>query len=78
MSKQPTLFDRGPRRSPRVMMHVFDASDIGPCEVEIGGHQVRLECRRCGHRTGWLAVANATEGKRGKPCPECNEGAQHG
>lgn len=69
---QAKLFDKG-RRKPRVMMHVCDAGDHGCLVDSPGEHIVRFECPRCGYGTGWVTVANVTEGKRGKPCPRCNE-----
>lgn len=63
---------RKPRATPRRMMHVIDASG---CSFGDGGpHDVRFRCRHCGLETGWERVGNVTEGKRGKPCPKCNEG----
>lgn len=35
-------------------------------------------CSKCGHETDWLVCANATEVKRGLPCPHCNASDAHG
>ena len=53
-----------PRHPRRVMMHVVDA---GPGDW---GDIVRLECRKCGHGTGWSEELPGD--KRGRPCPICN------
>lgn len=60
-----------PRAKPRVMAHVFDAGCS--CETELA----RFECKRCGWQSDWLSVASISEGKRGVPCPKCNQGAPH-
>lgn len=60
-----------PRAKPRVMAHVFDAGCS--CETELA----RFECKRCGWQSDWLSVASISEGKRGVPCPKCNQGATH-
>ena len=73
---QQLLFEpepQKPRAKPRVMMHVVDA---GPGDVD-DGHLVQFECPRCGNRPeDWDHVRTVSEGKRGKPCPKCNSGAQ--
>lgn len=74
MGTQTTLFDFPPRkRKPRrQIMHVIDAdTDCACCDAD-HSHNVRFACKSCGHETGWIRVANVTEGKRGKPCPKCN------
>jgi DNA-directed RNA polymerase subunit RPC12/RpoP len=70
-NKRRNLFDAGekPRRSPRRMMHVIDAS--GDCS-DPGSHSVVFQCSKCDHKTGWLKVDSVSEGKRGIPCPICN------
>lgn len=54
-------------------MHVVDA---GYSDGRAGfvGDCVQLECRRCGHNTGWIPMRTVTEEKRGRPCPQCNKG----
>jgi hypothetical protein len=73
MLKAPLLFDPAEFRPPpiprRHLMHVFDA---GPDDGE-ASHLVRFTCKRCGYETGWVRVESVTEGRRGKPCPTCNE-----
>lgn len=58
------------RRSPTHRMHVMDAGDD-----EAGELIARFECNRCGATTGWEAVRNVAEGRRGLPCPTCNKTA---
>lgn len=70
-NKTPTLFDLGPRRSPRVLMRVIDA---GEGSHHAGRFAVYLECPRCGHQTGWCEVRSVTEA-RTQPCPKCNQRA---
>jgi hypothetical protein len=69
-AKHPTLFEipSEPRAKPRVMMHTIDAGagDELPCRVH-------FQCGKCGHDDGWHEVATWTEGKRGLPCPKCNQ-----
>jgi Zn finger protein HypA/HybF involved in hydrogenase expression len=60
------LFPQSPRRPRRVLMHVVDAMG---CESKT----VQMECRKCGHRTDWIAFDTFTETKR-VPCPTCNGG----
>lgn len=77
---QPTLFDNTrPRRPRRVLMHVIDAGPWDGCGEpgRLGSHLVRMQCPRCGHETDWIGVQSVTEGRRGKPCPECNATHQH-
>jgi hypothetical protein len=59
-----------PRKAPEKLMHVCDAG--GCCDEDGSGAMVRMQCKRCGHETGWLYLATVTEAKRGKPCPVCN------
>lgn len=72
MPKTPDMFAEltPPRKAPKKLMHVSDAS--GCCTDEGDGAMVRMQCKRCGHETGWLHLATVTEAKRGKPCPVCN------
>lgn len=52
-----------PRAPRRKLMHVIDA----------GQGMVLLECRHCGHDTGWIPEELPTSAyKRGIPCPKCN------
>jgi len=51
------------------MMHVIDAG-----YMDGRGDVVELECRKCGHNTGWVPSRTVSEEKRGRPCPLCNEG----
>lgn len=57
------------RAKRRQIMHVIDAGETG--FESNGNHSVRLKCDKCGHETEWIEVATATEGRRGKPCPQC-------
>jgi hypothetical protein len=66
MARQPDLFDRPPRRAPRVMMH---AEDCG--EFPDGKMAVFLVCPKCGHKTGWV-YGDWLDMRRGRPCPVCN------
>lgn len=66
-ARQKELFER-PRKARRVLMHVVDAG-IGE-----KGLIVNFVCLRCGHDAGWWEVTSVSEGKRGMPCPICNEG----
>lgn len=62
---KPQLFTRAeaPRRPPRKLMHVVDAGD--GC--------INLECKHCGHNTGWIKeTETTTRYRRGLPCPECS------
>lgn len=53
-----------PRQKPRNLMHVVDA----------GSEMIKLECKHCGHNTGWIKFAETVSAyKRGIPCPKCNE-----
>ena len=63
--KTPDLFPdtKPPRAKPRVMMHVIDAGDC----------IAKFECAKCGAKSEWVPIANITEGKRGIPCPTCNQ-----
>lgn len=72
MPRTPDMFAelKPPRKAPEKLMHVCDAA--GCCEEDGTGAMVRMECKRCGHETGWLYLATVTEAKRGKPCPVCN------
>lgn len=60
-----------PRRKPRIMMHVCDATDhcCGECEHKV--HRVRLRCSKCGTETGWR-VCTLAQVRRGIPCERCN------
>lgn len=52
------------------MMHVVDA---GPGDYLNGEHQVVLQCPKCQFSSDWITVKSVTEGRRGKPCPKCND-----
>ncbi|MGY3588042.1 hypothetical protein [Bradyrhizobium sp. USDA 4350] len=70
-ARQGELLPKPPRRSRGVLMHVCDA----------GGGEGRnvlcqMQCRKCGHRSGWLIFDTVTEAKRGIPCPKCNGATQ--
>lgn len=69
MRRRPQLFDaeQAPRRKPRVMMHVVDAGEGFDRPL------VELQCRRCGHNTGWVPMRTVSEDRRGRPCPKCNQ-----
>ena len=58
------------RRPPRVLMHVVDAGDN--CGEHDGEVIAVMRCKKCGHETDWTAFKNATEAKKGIPCPKCN------
>lgn len=68
------LFPEAPRSPRKILMHVVDAGDSG-CHG--GGDLVRLECKTCGHDSGWCSMSangwTLTKTKRGIPCPECNK-----
>jgi len=61
----PDLFDKPPRKRPRVLAHVADA---GNCE---DGQVAYFRCARC-EWAEWTRVRTVTEAKRGYPCPRCN------
>ncbi len=66
------LFPKPLRKSPRVLMHVYDAGDGG------GGKTAAVfKCKTCGYVSDWLTVDTVTEAKRGLPCPKCNVGDNH-
>lgn len=74
---QPTLFENERARQPRrVLMHVIDAG--GGCGDEPGTHEVVMQCGKCGYETGWITVRTVTEGRRGRPCPKCNQENSNG
>lgn len=58
-----------PRAKPRVLMHFADVGNGAASELI-----ATFSCRRCGYESEWLICANATEVRRGKACPVCNEG----
>ncbi|HZF99158.1 MAG TPA: hypothetical protein VEY92_13140 [Pseudoxanthomonas sp.] len=58
-----------PRAKPRVMMRFIDVGTGAASELI-----ATFACRKCGHETDWLICANATDVKRGEPCPICNRG----
>jgi hypothetical protein len=66
MPRQAALFDV-PSKPRRVLMHANDAGDTGT-SAGIVGH---FECKRCGHKAGWL-LATKAEIRSGVPCPQCN------
>ncbi len=60
------LFGVRPRRTPRKLMHVWDA-------YSADGKQIcEMSCAHCGHKTGWMEFETVTEAKAGLPCPKCN------
>lgn len=71
MTAQPQLFDQSqaPRRKRVVRTVVIDAGHVDGAK----DHLVRYECRRCGLDAGWYTVRTVSEGKRGAPCPRCND-----
>lgn len=75
MTNQPRLFDddKRKRKPPRTMMHVCDAGDSGCGALDGDSHIVRMSCSKCGHETDWITVRNVTEGRKGLPCPVCNQ-----
>lgn len=67
------LFDKPPRRRPRVMMHVLDAGSSGCCDEAGSSIEVAcFRCRHCGYESDWIRIRNLSDGKRGHPCPRCN------
>lgn len=68
MSRTAALFPELalPRRKPRVLMHVCDATDSN------GKPMVVMRCSRCRAETEWLIFDTVTEAKRGIPCEACN------
>lgn len=69
MAKTVEMFDKPPRKSPRVMMIVVNAGNHWQ-----GGRGIEFECRKCAHNTGYIVdTRTVTENKRGMPCPVCNE-----
>lgn len=64
------LFPDAPRRPKRVLMKVTDASECGMIDEM---HMVYLECPRCEHTEGWIAVYTKSEALS-QPCPKCNRG----
>ncbi len=68
------LFGERPRRAPRVLMHVSDATDCQSGAAEdLGKPMCRMQCTRCKAETGWLIFDTVTEAKRGIPCEACNK-----
>lgn len=65
MPRQVEMFDK-PKKPRKVRAHIVDAGN-GPGP----GYWGEFECR-CGWRSGWIEIANVTEGKRGVECPNCN------
>ena len=57
----------------RVLMHFSDVGTGAADEL-----LATFACSKCGHETDWLVCANATEVKRGLPCPHCNTSDGHG
>ena len=66
-ARQLDMFPKPKRRSPRVMMHLYDA---GGCD---DGTLVCYRCERCGHDSGWVIEDRPPSAiMRGAPCPKCN------
>jgi predicted RNA-binding Zn-ribbon protein involved in translation (DUF1610 family) len=61
-----------PRTPRKVLMHVIDAGN-GCGMMERGQHIVEFQCPTCGHNDGWHTVNSVSEGRRGIPCPKCND-----
>lgn len=71
------LFGERPRRTPRVLMHVTDATDCHTGAAEdLGKPMCRMRCSRCGAETEWLIFDTVTQAKRGIPCEACNRSKQ--
>lgn len=71
------LFGEKPRRAPRVLMHVTDATDCHTgAEEDLGKPMCRMRCARCGAETEWLIFDTVTEARRGIPCESCNRSEQ--
>jgi len=71
----PDLFPgtKPPRRRPRVLMHVSDATGCHTgAAADLGKPMCRMKCTRCGAETEWLIFDTVTEARRGIPCEACN------
>jgi hypothetical protein len=65
-ARQADLFGRPKRKRVR-MAHVVDAGN--GCESMV----VQFGCKVCDWRSDWMKMRTVTEGRRGVPCPKCNE-----
>jgi hypothetical protein len=77
MSRTADLFEdlKPPRAKPKKLMHVSDSYES--CSVEDGDTvQVCMTCIHCGYESDWMTCATITEAKKGKPCPQCNQGGE--
>jgi DNA-directed RNA polymerase subunit RPC12/RpoP len=61
-----------PRAKPRIMMHLIDAGDDG-CGNQGALMVCLFKCPKCNKESDWLPINTTTEGKKGVPCPKCNE-----
>lgn len=65
--QRPMLFEF-PAKPRVVRAHAIDAGHFPD------GRQCALfKCRKCGWKSGWIGIANTTEGRRGTPCKICNQ-----
>ncbi len=63
MAASPDLFGFVKPRAPkRVMAHIADAGD-----------GIGFFICKCGWESGWVECPTVTYGKRGIPCPQCNQ-----
>lgn len=60
------------RRSPRVLMRISETTINTTGASGALPFDARLQCPKCGHKTGWMTLTNVTEAKS-KPCPRCNK-----
>ncbi|KZL18354.1 hypothetical protein PsAD37_03873 [Pseudovibrio sp. Ad37] len=67
---QETLFDFPPKppKSREFKAHVIDAGSAPD-----GSPIAHFECSRCDWDSGWVDCPTVTYGKRGIPCPACNQ-----
>lgn len=65
------LFGAVPRRKSRKLMRLVDAG----CFPD-GAKAIHFICGHCGFDEGWTYQDEPdSSAKRGRPCPQCNEGA---
>jgi len=63
------------RAKPLVRMHLTDAGDSGCVMNPPDAYIACFKCHKCGHSVKWVQVNTTPEGRRGLPCPKCNDGA---
>lgn len=68
--RQPDMFPETiPKRKPIKRAHVCDAGEGQPGFP----YGASFQCERCGWQSDWTCFDNATEIRKGLPCPKCNE-----